>query len=210
MTRVQRRALLHGVYCIVNESADCARIAQAALAAGVRIVQYRAKAGIRGETLRSLRKLTRTRGALLVLNDNWRMAREFDCDGVHLGPDDEGFAAVAAVRASLGERLIGLSCGTIAEACRADSNDADYAGVGPVYATASKVDAGAPIGIAGLKEVAAATRLPVAAIGGITANNIASVRESGVAMAAVIAAIADAADPTSAAAQLVTRWEARP
>jgi len=210
LTRVQRRALLHGVYCIVNESADCVRIAGDALAGGVRILQYRAKLGISGDTVRALRELSRAHAALLVVNDDWRAARDFDCDGVHLGPDDDGFRAVAAVRVALGEGLIGLSCGTAAEARDADASDADYAGVGPVYATASKDDAGEPIGIDGLKEVAAATRLPVAAIGGITGENVAAVRESGVAMAAVISAIADAPDRMSAAERLVCAWEAQP
>jgi len=208
LTRAARAARLHGVYAIVNEGARTLAIANAALDAGVRIVQYRAKAGIRREHVEALRERTRAHGALLILNDDWRAVLTFDCDGVHLGPDDEGFAAVAPVRAALGDRLIGLSCGTVDEALRANADDADYLGVGAVYATGSKADAGAPIGIDGLRAVAAVSRHPVAAIGGITPATIEAVRASGVAMAAVIAALTSAPDPESAARGLVERWDA--
>jgi thiamine-phosphate pyrophosphorylase len=208
VTRAELAARLYGVYAIVNEDARTIVLADAALAGGVRILQYRAKGGIQAEHLQGLRKRTRACGALLIVNDDWRAALAFDCDGVHLGPDDEGFAMVAPVRAALGPRLIGLSCGAVDEAQRANAEDADYLGVGAVYATASKADAGTPIGTDGLRAVAAASRYPVAAIGGITTASIDAVRVSGVAMAAVIAAIAAAADPELAARTLVERWHA--
>ncbi|MGA8327370.1 MAG: thiamine phosphate synthase, partial [Candidatus Cybelea sp.] len=124
VTRRQRAELLRDIYVIVNEDARAIELAQAVLTAGVRILQYRAKTGLSGDRLRALRALTRERDALLIMNDNWRAAVEFDCDGVHLGPDDAGFDRVASVRAMLPERLIGLSSGTIAEAKAA--GDADY------------------------------------------------------------------------------------
>ena len=208
VTRADRAARLHGIYAIVNESARTLAIADAALDAGVRILQYRAKDGIVAEHVQALRERTRACGALLIVNDDWRASLAFDCDGVHLGPGDEGFADVAAVRAALPDRLIGLSCGTVDEAQRANDEDADYLGVGAVYATGSKADAGAPIGIEGLRAVAAASRYPVAAIGGITPATIDAVHASGVAMAAVIAAIASAPSPAAAARELVEHWHA--
>ena len=208
ITRAGRAAGLRGIYLIVNEGPrDPVAIARAALDAGVGIVQYRAKAGVVAERLRALRTATAQRGALLVVNDDWEAALAFDADGVHLGPDDDGFSSVARVRAAVGDRLIGLSCGTAAEA--GSAGDADYLGVGAVYPTGSKDDAGAPIGIAGMLEVARATRLPVAAIGGILETNLAAVRDGGVAMAAVISAVAGAPDPGAAAARLVAIWGAR-
>jgi thiamine-phosphate pyrophosphorylase len=207
VTRRDRAALLHGIYAIVNQGRDSSlAIAQAALRAGVRVVQYRAKHGIVPHELRAIRDLTRAANALLVLNDDWRAAMACECDGVHLGPDDAGFIDVAPVRAALGERLIGLSCGTVEEARTAENSGADYLGVGSVYATSSKADAGDPIGIDGLRRIASATRLPVAAIGGITQERIGEVARSGVAMAAVISAIADAPDPYAASLELVSRW----
>ncbi|HTV92204.1 MAG TPA: thiamine phosphate synthase [Verrucomicrobiae bacterium] len=208
LTRAGRAERLEGIYAIVNDDARALAIANAALDAGVRIVQYRAKGGIRAEALAALRERTHAHGALLIVNDDWRAALAFDCDGVHLGPDDEGFAAVGPVRAALRDRLIGLSCGTVDEARRANAQDVDYLGVGAVYPTGSKADAGAPIGIDGLRAVAAASRHPVAAIGGITSATIDAVRATGVAMAAVIAAIASAPHPASAARALVERWHA--
>ncbi len=207
--RVARAALLHGIYAIVNEGApDPLVIASAALDAGVRIVQYRAKRGIVADRLRALRILTGDAGALLIVNDDWRAARAFACDGVHLGPDDNGFLDVTPVRAALPDALIGLSCGTIDEVRAAERMDVDYYGVGAVYATASKDDAGSPIGILGLMRVASAATRPVAAIGGIGAAQLADVRASGVAMAAVISALASAPDPRAAAAELVSGFRA--
>ncbi len=200
---------LSGIYAIVNESArEPLELVESVLRAGVRIVQYRAKAGIVPQHAQSMRASTRRYGALFLLNDEWRRVVEFDADGVHLGPDDAAPGELRAVRRAIGQRVIGLSCGEVDEVRRADPSLVDYVGVGSVYATASKSDAGDPIGIEGLRRVAAATTLPVAAIGGITAANIVQVRESGVAMAAVISAIAAAPNPQAAARELVALWNA--
>ncbi len=199
VTRAARVELLHGIYPILNEGARTLELARAVLDAGVRIVQYRAKNGIRSECVRALRGLTRERDALLILNDDWRAALAYDCDGVHLGPDDDGFAAVAAVRNATQECLIGLSCGTASEVRDAGDGDVDYLGIGPVFETASKSDAGPPLGIDGLRSLASQTLLPVAAIGGITVARLDEIRRSGVAMAAVISAVTETQ-------RLVSRW----
>ncbi|HVA28070.1 MAG TPA: thiamine phosphate synthase [Candidatus Baltobacteraceae bacterium] len=207
VTRARRAARLHGIYAIVNENGgDPRAFVTAILAAGVRVVQYRAKDGIVAEHLRTIRELTRDAEALLIANDDWRAAIVFDCDGVHLGPDDHGFAQVPVVRAQLEDRLIGLSCGSVTEARAAQVAEVDYLGVGSVYATASKSDAGVPIGLDGLRAVAESTKLPVAAIGGITLEHLEDVRATGVAMAAVISAIANAPSPGDAARELVATW----
>lgn len=198
---------MRGIYAILNEERDPVELARAILDGGVRILQYRAKAGIVKEHALQLRSLTRARNALFIINDDWRAARTFDADGVHLGPDDTDLSELAAIRANMGERLIGFSCGTVEEARGAQAAGADYAGVGSVFATGSKSDAGEPLGIEGLQRVAAATTLPVAAIGGIGAENLPAVRATGVAMAAMISALAGASDPAAAAARLVRIWE---
>ena len=199
---------MRGIYAIVNEGApDPVAIASDALRAGVRIVQYRAKPAPVAATVMALRALTAEFDALFFVNDAWELALECEADGVHLGPEDAAPEELPAIRARLGTRLLGLSCATPAEALAARAAGADYIGVGSVYATHSKSDAGEPIGIAGLQRVAAAAALPVAAIGGITAQTIGEVARSGVAMAAVISAIAQARDPHAAAAALVQAWE---
>jgi len=198
---------LRGIYAIVNEGpADPIALTRAILHGGARIVQYRAKSGIVAEHAHALRRATREAGALFILNDRWDAVERFDADGAHLGPDDAAPEQLGAIRGALRGRVLGISCGTAAEALIAHACGADYIGVGSVFATASKNDAGAPIGTEGLSRVAAAAALPVCAIGGITAENIAQVRACGVAMAAVISAIAGAPDPQRATAQLVAAW----
>lgn len=205
--RSHAQALLSGIYVIVNEgSPDPVALARAALAGGARIVQYRAKGGIVPAHARAMRDLTRACGALFILNDEWGAVAQYDADGVHVGPEDAAPEELAKIRAALGERILGVSCGTEEEARHAQACGADYIGVGAVYATSSKADAGAPIGIAGLHRVASATTLPVAAIGGITLDSVAEIRGAGVAMAAVISAVSAAEDPQSATAALVAAW----
>ena len=207
MTRAERASLLHGIYVVVDDAESALDVARASLDAGVRVLQYRAKSGIVVSRLRALRALARDRASLLILNDDWRAAIENASDGVHLGPGDDGFSDLTTVRARMPEALIGLSCANEAEMRTARAAGADYAGVGAVYATPSKSDAGAPIGIDGLLRVASAAALPVAAIGGINLENVGAVKRSGVAMAAVISAVASAADPATAARELVRAWE---
>jgi len=206
MTRERRAELLHGVYVILNEEPRVLELAAAVLDAGVRIVQYRAKSGIRAQTVEALRSRTRECGALLIMNDDWRAANELDCDGVHLGPGDFGFEEVARVRGAVGERLIGLSCGAIEEVRVANDTDADYLGVGSIYATSSKRNAGAPIGTPALRALVNVSRFPVAAVGGIAAPALPEIRRSGAAMAAVISAISHAPDPKRAARELIEGW----
>jgi thiamine-phosphate pyrophosphorylase len=205
--RERRRALLKGIYVIVNEGLRTIDLARAALGAGVKIVQYRAKEGIEERHLRAIRDVAEASGALLILNDDWRAAKRWQCDGVHLGRGDDGFDDSTEIRRLWPDAIVGISCGTVEEARAIASRDADYVGVGAVFATSSKADAGEPIGIDGLARVAAATSLPVAAIGGITFENLPEVRRIGVAMAAVISAIGGAANPAAAAQRLVKAWD---
>jgi len=209
LNRAQRRSLLHGIYAIVNAGPGAVALAQAALRGGCRIVQYRAKGAWSPEDARALRDAARSYGALFIVNDDWKLARTLEADGVHLGPEDVECAQLPSIRAALGEALIGFSCGTAQEMEAAARAQLDYAGVGSVFATASKADAGEPIGVDGLRRVAAAAPLPVAAIGGITAENMHEIRAAGVAMAAVLSALSKAHDPQAAMAGLVAEWNAR-
>ena len=198
---------MRGIYAILNdEERDPIELARAILDGGVRIVQYRAKRGIVSAHAAELRTLTRDCNALFLINDDWRAAETYDADGVHLGPDDAKVRDLPEIRRALGGRLIGLSCGTAEEACAAQAAGADYVGAGSVFATSSKSDAGDPIGVEGLRGIAAATALPVAAIGGVNEKNLQAVRATGVAMAAMISAFTSASDPRKAAERLVQMW----
>ena len=140
-----------------------------------------------------LRGLTRAHGATLLVNDRIDVALAADADGVHL---PAASFPVATARALVGSaKLIGRSTHSPDEARRAATEGADYAILGPIFATPSKEQYGPPLGEAAL----AATKptCPLLAIGGITPDNAASVRAAGATGAAVIRAILDAPDPAA-------------
>ncbi len=177
-------------------------VVAAAVRGGVTLVQLREKTLPDArfvEIARALKDLLGPQGVPLIVNDRVEAAKAAGADGVHLGQDD---LDAARAREFLGpDRLIGVSAGTLEEAAHVDKALVDYVGVGAVYATPTKPDAGAPIGLAGLKAVAAALApLPVAAIGGIGPGNAAEVMAGGAAVGvAVVSAICGAADPDGAA-----------
>ena len=83
VARHERAQRLCGIYAILNEAPGLLELARAVLDAGVKLVQYRAKGGIVPKNLGILRAMTSESDALLMLNDDWRVAVEFECDGVH-------------------------------------------------------------------------------------------------------------------------------
>lgn len=197
-----------GIYALFDPAAapDAGAYLDALLRGGIRLVQVRAKSGIVPAHLRALVARIRAAGGTAIVNDDVELALE--ADGVHLGQEDLAGHDLRALRARLGTRAIGLSCGTPAEARAIPDGTVDYVGTGPIFATASKSDAGAPIGVNGVRVVVEATPLPVAAIGGITLAALPRVRETGAAMAAVISALAGAADPEATARAFVQAWNA--
>ena len=78
--------------------------------------------------------------------------------------------------------------------------------VGSVYATSSKADAGDPVGIETVAEVVRAVKVPVVAIGGITADRLAELCQAGAASAAVMSAVSRAEDMVLATERLVAAW----
>jgi thiamine-phosphate diphosphorylase len=207
ISQARRRltARLTGIYALVEpERRAPVPFVEALLDAGVRIFQLRAKRGIERETLCAIVERVRAARGVALVNDDVDAAAE--ADGVHLGQEDAALHDLAALRLRLGGRIIGLSCGTPAEARAAQPALIDYLGIGPIFATTSKADAGPPIGVSGVRAVVAATRLPTAAIGGIDLARLQHVRESGVSMAAIAAALAEAHDVTANARAFVSAW----
>jgi len=210
--RARRRELLRraGVYLVTEESLSAGRrseeIVEAALEAGVRIVQVREKEGSARRALEialAVRRLTRRFGALLIVNDRIDIALAAEADGVHLGQED---LPLADARRLLGEAaLIGLSITDVAQLAAPDAALADCLGVGAVFATGSKSDAtltGFAL-LAAARRATAATRVPIVAIGGITAQNAGRAVLAGADVVAIIGAIAAAPDPGRAAAALL-------
>ncbi len=141
----------------------------------------------------------------LLINDRVDVALAAEADGVHVGWDD---MEAGEARLLLGKSaIIGLSLKTIEQANAAPFEHLDYVAIGGVFATRSKDNPDAPVGLAGLREIAAvvrkrAPRMPIAAIAGIDASNAADVIAAGADGVAVISALSLAPDPKAAAQEL--------
>jgi thiamine-phosphate pyrophosphorylase len=176
-----------------------------AVAGGVTLVQLRspdAKGRDFVNEARALKAILAPLGIQLIVNDRVDVAIAADADGVHVGQHD---IDPRAVRAMLGpDRIVGLSVGSPAEwqASREMLGAVDYIGTGPVYATATKADAGGAIGVDGLQEMIRLSHLPVVAIGGIGLANAAEVMAAAPQGLAVVSAIMAASDPNGAARTL--------
>lgn len=167
---------------------------RAAIAAGVKIIQYREKDAPYAQCLEEARQLRRILqpGTLFIVNDNVLLAKEADADGVHLG---QGDMPLLQARRILGPtKVIGISVQTYEQALVAVHQGADYLGIGPVFATATKKDAAASIGLPALERIIRAISIPTIAIGGIQEENFDSVVRTGVGGVAMISAILDNPD----------------
>jgi len=157
---------------------------------GARFVQIRDKYTPPRELLRDLtrcQKYAEKYDMTLIFNDRSDLALSAGLAGVHLGQDD---LPPDAARAIIGKkRIIGYSTHTLAQARLTHNLPVDYIGFGPVYATATKTNAGNAAGLKKLAQVCRAASTPVVAIGGIGLEEIRPVLEAGAASAAVISAI---------------------
>jgi thiamine-phosphate pyrophosphorylase len=166
----------------IVEDLDTAR---AAIAGGATVVQLRLKGASTREMVERgvhFRELPAT----FVVNDDAGAAIALAADGVHLGQSDKGIEL-----ALLAGLMLGLSASTVEEAVEAEKRGAAYIGAGPVWATPSKTDAAAAIGLDGLAAICAAVSLPVVAIGSIDASNAADCIRAGATGVAVIRAARD-------------------
>jgi thiamine-phosphate diphosphorylase len=183
---------------------DTLTVATAALDGGATVIQLRdKKASTRTlvEEGLALRALTRERGALLIVNDRIDVALAVEADGAHVGQDDD--MPVELARKLLGpDRILGVSAGNLEEATTAVVSGADYLGVGPIYATKTKANAGEPIGLSLLTELARRYTIPLVAIGSIKAENAAAVVQAGATGIAVISAVVSAEDVVAATRRL--------
>jgi len=188
-----------------------ADIVRAALAGGADAVQIRDKATTAQNLSRVVAEcqpLARKFGAALFVNDRVDVALVTGADGAHVGPED--LPARAARKLLKAPALLGVSVGTLEEAKKAARDGADYIGVGPIFGSRTKTDAGPALGIEPLLAIVRAVSIPVVAIGGIGHENVAAVAGTGAAGAAVIAAVVTASDMAAAARAIKTRFvEAR-
>jgi thiamine-phosphate pyrophosphorylase len=209
LTSISSHALAERTLYLLATEAACPHglgpAVRGALAGGVGIVQLREKDLPERRLIelgRRVREWTREVNALFIMNDRADLAVVTDADGVHVGQDE---LSVKEARRIVGpQRLVGVSTHTIEQARRAVLDGADYIGVGPVFPSSTK----AFEFLAGLelvREVAAEISLPWFAIGGINAENVDLVIESGAKRIALSSAILGANDPQLAARELGER-----
>lgn len=194
-----RPKLPSGIYALLSEHHSKVRcniaVARQILEGGVKILQYREKHKKQKEMYREcqvLREITRNAGALLIINDHIDIALAVDADGVHIGQDD---LPLKVVREIVGAgRMIGVSTHSPAQAKNAAAEEADYIGVGPIFATQTKEDVCDPVGLEYLRYVVGHLDIPFVAIGGIKEHNLAEVVDAGAVTVALVTEIVGSPD----------------
>lgn len=180
-----------------------------AIEGGATMIQIRDKdilstdsdAGLKDEYSEALeiKRICHEHKVPLIINDNVQFAIDIDADGVHLGQDDMN---PAEARKLLGtDKIIGVTAKTVEQAKRAEADGADYLGSGAVFGSTTKLNA-KPMTKELLREITAAVDIPVVAIGGINADNAATLKGTGIAGIAVVGAIFASADIKAAAREL--------
>ena len=160
-----------------------------AILGGATCVQLRDKENEDGELLRQafiLKELCSRYNVPLIINDRVDIALKAGADGVHIGQDDMD---LKNARKLLGDKMIiGVTAHNLSEAVRAEREGADYLGVGAAFLTGTKKDA-VLIPHGAYKEICASVKIPVVAIGGINAQNVKELRDTGISGIAVVSAV---------------------
>lgn len=199
---------IRGLYCVIDsawvELSAAGGTAEKLVRAGAGIIQLRAKnEGSKAVLEAALAVRAATRGrALFIVNDRVDIALLSEADGVHLGQDD---IPLTDARELMPSAIIGLSTHNIEEAEEASSLGADYISFGPIFRTRTKKDADTPKGLERLRALANEVRLPIVAIGGITADSAVPVLEAGAASIAIISGILLADDMQARAEEIISR-----
>jgi len=166
----------------------------ASVRGGATSVQVRLKTASPREVVEITRAIMSRVSVPVIVNDRADIALAAGAAGVHVGEADLPVAAIR--RFAPANFIVGASLGSDAEL--ANAKEADYVGIGPVYSSDTKSDAGTAIGVEGFKRLAALTQHPAVAVGGITADRALQITVSGAVGVAVINAIFKADDPESA------------
>jgi len=172
---------------------DLYTVVEDALKGGITLFQFRekGKGALEGkeklELAIKLKNLCKKYNVPFIVNDDIELALEIDADGVHVGQDDLG---VDEIRKLMPNKIIGLSIGNEEELKQSKVEYVDYVGVGPVYVTQSKDDAGGAIGYEGLELMRRfLPQMPLVAIGGIQTQHIKDVMKTNVDGVSIISAI---------------------
>ena len=174
-----------------------------ALDGGCRWVQLRMKDASIQDILRigkEVRRLCDSYQATFILDDHVELVREIGADGVHLGKKD---MPVAEARKTLGnDCIIGGTANTFDDVKMHYEASANYIGCGPFRFTTTKQGLAPVLGLEGYRSIIAQMSaegidLPMVAIGGITAEDIPAIMQTGVSGIALSGAVLRAADPVA-------------
>ena len=173
-----------------------------ALKGGATMIQLREKeldeAAFLAEA-KQIKGLCRYYGVPFIINDSVKIAEAVGADGVHVGQSD---MEAGSARAELGrDKILGVSTESVEQAVLAEKRGADYLGVGAVFPTGTKADADA-VSLDTLREICSAVSIPVVAIGGISLENAARLRGTGIRGISVVSAIFAASDIEAASRAL--------
>ena len=210
------RPLLDLSLYLVTDTALCgqfgvAATVSAAVGAGVTVVQLRDEHATDDELVSLGRQILAVLDGTdvpLIVNDRVHLVDAIGAHGGHVGQSDLG---IGQARALLGPAAyLGLSAQTVEHVAAAREHAdgrVDYLGVGPVWGTATKLDAAAPGGLERLHQVTSASPWPCVAIGGINVQRMREVRRAGAVGAAVVSAICGQPDVAAATRALRTAWD---
>lgn len=187
----------------LKEEEDLVTVCKTVLENGATFLQVREK-DLEEETFEqeagALKSLCAEYHIPFVVNDSVEIALEIDADGVHMGQSD---IRGRDIRSIIGpEKILGISAGTVEEAITAEKAGADYIGVGAVFKTSTKKDAGS-LTLEELKKIREAVSIPVVAIGGIGTSNIMELKNTGIDGVAVVSAIFASKNPGEETAKLL-------
>lgn len=208
--RIARCRLYGFIDTAYLQDRDPAGLTRELIAGGVDMIQVRAKAMSHSQRVElglAVVSAAFQRGVPVIINDDIDAAFEAGADGVHLGQED--WAAIPRQERTqrlANMRIVGISTHSLEQALAAERDGADYIGVGPVFATATKPGA-KPVGPGLIREVSSRVSVPFFAIGGITLDNLDQVLEAGGKRVAVVSAILKAPDVKKAAAAFKKKLE---
>lgn len=189
--------LCHGAEGMIETT--CAAVANGATCVQLRAPHWKKRALV--ECGRELMKVLKGTGVPLIINDHADVCVAVDANGLHVGQDD---LSPADARAIIGEdKVLGLSVSTEQELAGVDTRFVDHIGIGPVFQTQTKTDAGAELGIEGFAALAARKPCPVVAIGSVKVPIVVDLIHAGADGVAVVSAICGQEDPGAATTALV-------
>ena len=206
--RRQRAHRVRGLYVIIDPQVtngrDPLEVATAAVKGGARMLQLRDKLRDKGTTLplaTRLQQLCQNNDVDLIINDHADLADVIGSAGLHVGQTDLPIAEARRVLSPM--QVLGRSNHEIDELVQSQEMGADHVAFGAIYATGTKGVGRPPQGVSRLRDAREATQLPLVAIGGINAENLAPVVEAGPDAICVTAAVGLAEEPEAAASRLV-------